>query len=299
MASWTMTRAETRPDLERALLKGLIDYAGLFPPAGLEMRAAVEEFSRRRAGGDAWMLARFVVPLGRLDELAEAAEDLFNDSSPWPLSVLAGQAPDADLAAERAVLDTWNGAHTGRAGVEMIESKARTVDAFEGFETYLEIPHDEDPSALLEAIAASGARAKIRTGGVREALIPSSSEVARFIAAAARAGATFKATAGLHHPVRGEYPLTYAPDSPSGTMHGFLNLFLAAALAHRGKGDIEAIEKILEERDTNVLRELFETRLDAASLQSARTAFAVSYGSCSFAEPVDDLRALGWLAPIP
>lgn len=297
----------------RALLGGLIDYAGLFPPAGLEMRPAVEEFARRRRGDDGWILARFVVPLSRLDELAEAAGDLFDHggAAPWPLSVLAGQASDADLAAERATLDAWNAAHGGRAKVEMIESKARTVDeirarasAFAGFETYLEIPHDEDPAVLLEAIAASGAKAKIRTGGVREDLIPSAAEVARFVVAAARAGAAFKATAGLHHPLRGEYPLTYAPDSPSATLHGFLNVFLASALArldarHGGEIDAAAVEALLEQRDPDVLRELLAARLDAASLGDARQGFAVSYGSCSFAEPVDDLRALGWLAPNP
>ena len=79
------------------LLAELIDYAGLFPPAQLDMEPAVAEFARQRGSGDAWILSRFVVPLGRLEELENAARDHFN-AKPWPLSVLAaGQTEDQGL----------------------------------------------------------------------------------------------------------------------------------------------------------------------------------------------------------
>jgi hypothetical protein len=107
----------------------------------------------------------------------------------------------------------------------------------------------------------------------------------------------FKATAGLHHPLRGEYRLTYEPDAPSATMFGFLNVFAAAALAAAGAGDGELIE-LLEERR----RSAFTFAADGLrwgshvvtldQLERSRTSFAVAFGSCSFREPVDDLQEL-------
>ena len=83
----------------RCLLAGIIDYAGLFPPASLGMAPAVEEYARQRAAAEAWMLGRFVLPVGRLDELEEHAASLWRSggAAPWRLSVLA----PGDLAPAR------------------------------------------------------------------------------------------------------------------------------------------------------------------------------------------------------
>ncbi len=277
------------------LIGGLVDYAGLFPPAGLDMASAAKEYASERQSGDAWILARFVVPVGRLDEL----DAELTDGDPWPLAVLAGADPEAD----RRRIDAFNAA--GRAVIESVELKASSpgeiaakAPVFAPLETYFEIPHDADPGALMKALADHGARAKIRTGGITADAMPSSAEVARFIAAAARAGVAFKATAGLHHPLRGEYRLTYEPDSASATMHGYVNVFLAAALVRRhGLGEAE-IETLLEERDPaafDVTGGGVRWRghaLDPADATAARESFATSYGSCSFREPVDELRQL-------
>ncbi len=232
----------------RCLLAGIIDYAGLFPPASLEMPAAVREYARQRASGDAWMLGRFVVPVGRLDELESAAASFWHSGGvPWRLSVLT----PGDLAEARKRIDAFHHAHAeaGHAVVEAIERRAQTPEdvaagmaAFSGLEVYFEIPHGDDPAALMAALAEHGGRAKIRSGGVTGDAFPTAAEVARFIVAASSAGVPFKATAGLHHPLRGDYRLTYEDDSPEGTMHGFLNVFLAAAgvkSAGMGTGDVE------------------------------------------------------------
>jgi len=110
----------------------------------------------------------------------------------------------------------------------------------------------------------------------------------------------FKATAGLHHPIRSMRALTYAGDSPRATMHGFLNVFCAAALAWHGLGE-GTVSELLEETDPAAL-EFDEAgfawkghRLDTSQIQTARREFAHSFGSCSFEEPVADLRELGLL----
>jgi hypothetical protein len=146
----------------------------------------------------------------------------------------------------------------------------------------------------IDTLAARGLRAKIRTGGVTADAFPDSSTVARFIQRCAERGVPFKATAGLHHPLRCVKPLTYEPDAPTGTMHGFVNVFMAAALPQHAA-------TILTETDARA----FEFGDDAASwrghsigtddLARIRSEFAISFGSCSFDEPVADLKELGWL----
>ncbi|HEY2250053.1 MAG TPA: hypothetical protein VGH74_03290, partial [Planctomycetaceae bacterium] len=54
----------------RALLSGSIDYAGMFPPAGLSLVQAIELYRRHRSSPASWMLGRFVVPAAQLADLA-------------------------------------------------------------------------------------------------------------------------------------------------------------------------------------------------------------------------------------
>ena len=53
----------------RTLLAGLIDYAGLFPPASLDMAEAARNYEAYRAGPHSWALGRFIVPSARLNEV--------------------------------------------------------------------------------------------------------------------------------------------------------------------------------------------------------------------------------------
>ena len=126
------------------------------------------------------------------------------------------------------------------------------------------------------------------------------SEIAEFLCAAAAGRVPFKATAGLHHPIRAEQPLTYAADSPHAIMHGFINVFVAAAFSWQGI-DRSTIIGVLHECDPQSF-EFFDDSLTwrgrslgTAQIAAARRDFAHSFGSCSFEEPVGDLKALGWL----
>src|SRR5579864_9452816 len=77
----------------RPLLENLIDYAGLFPPSALPMARAIENYQRYRESAESWMLARFVVPVSRLDEF----EATLSGPAP-PISALIGADLEADLA---------------------------------------------------------------------------------------------------------------------------------------------------------------------------------------------------------
>lgn len=286
----------------RSLLTESVDYAGLFPPASLSMAAAVEEYTAHRREPAAWMLGRFVLPAARLDEWERTARPHTQDA-PWRLAILA-PAADGALA---ATIAEFNGRNRGHAIIDSAEVRAGRIDDVpdaralgDGVTIYVEVPVAEDPDRMLQEVARRGVRAKIRTGGVTADAFPTVAQVARFIRRAVERGVSFKATAGLHHPLRAEYALTYDVGGERGTMFGFLNIFLATALARAG-GSEQQVAALLQERDAGALifsDEHVEWRgrsLPHDALRHARGAGIASFGSCSFREPVADLRTLGYL----
>ncbi|MDY7091356.1 MAG: hypothetical protein SX243_00140 [Acidobacteriota bacterium] len=291
----------------RAMLAGLIDYAGLFPPAQLPMQPSVDNYAAYRGGEDAWMLGRFVVPLARLEELEQAVEESSSadGEEPWPLSVLA--PPDA-AAAEALMRFDQRRDETGLT-VSSLEIRVASPEEVERalqlmpeeWELFFEAAAGEEFQPIVEALAGTRGRAKIRTGGVTAEAFPRPAEVQAFFAACRAAGIPFKATAGLHHPICGRYRLTYEDDSPCATMYGFANLFLAAALLHAGTLAPEDVSRLLVECDSMAFcfddegAQWHDARITTAQLVEARQSFCRSYGSCSFTEPIDDLRGLTWL----
>ena len=104
----------------------------------------------------------------------------------------------------------------------------------ENITAYFELGMNDNFPDLVAELALSGQRAKIRTGGVTTDSIPSTKDILRFVKTCLAANVPFKATAGLHHPIRCYRALTYDDNSPQGTMHGFLNLFMMTAFARQG-----------------------------------------------------------------
>ena len=303
--------ATAAPAALRALLAGIVDYAGLFPPAALDMPAAGANYAAYRAGADRWALGRFVVPASRLGEFErEAAPRLPKtaDTAAWRLSALLGAPTDDDLAAVRDFNRRHADPRAGHAVVDTLEAKASTPDEVArlagrtggDFELYVEIPVAAEPAPLLEAIRDAGARAKVRTGGVTADAFPPAAQLARFVAACARTCVPFKATAGLHHPLRASYRLTYAADSASATMYGFLNVFLAAALLRAGMPEGE-LPALLEESRPDAFHfdageaRWRDWRANRDILAETRAGCAIAFGSCSFEEPIGELRKMGLL----
>jgi hypothetical protein len=289
----------------RILMHGLVDYAGLFPPAGLSMHDAAAKYAAHLRSPDAWMLGRFVVPAERLEELASTALVLLHDardaSEPWRVSALIGD----DVAAAGVKVREFNAANRGRFVVDVVEcrpmpagSVARAVGALPGeLRSFVELSSLDDPRGMLEEINSAGAWAKVRTGGVSAAAFPTARQLAGFLTRAAEVRVPFKATAGLHHPVAGEYPLTYAAESPRARMFGFLNLFAAAVFAQCEVAEPLLAELLLEHDAASIQlddEKLYWRDLSASAEQiaSARATAAISFGSCSFAEPVEGLRSM-------
>ena len=304
----------------RTAFSHLIDYAGLFPPAKLSLDESLAEYAAAQRGGAAWMLGRFIVPASRLGELAKvhAAQP---QPSPLEISAIvdASLEPRLWFASLQSVLRDI--AHFRRdAAVLRIESlevplppmlhARETFDAPIGqlrasldqaglhdVAAYVELPRVAGRRELLDGAMAALMRmhlaAKIRCGGTEANAFPSAGDVAAFASAAARERVAYKATAGLHHPVR------HRDEATGFIMHGFLNVLAAATFAPDVSAD--QLEAIVAEEDPAAFAfddtslRWRDLRAGAGEVERMRMAAFRGYGSCSFSEPVEDLIALGLL----
>ena len=302
----------------RLLLDSVIDYAGLFPPAKLDMAPTVANFARYRRSPERWMLSRIIVPVTRFPEFVSEADPLLPKTAdvegdePWPLSVLVAPASDRQIVADLERIERFNSrmedrefsrAH-GRATIDTIESRATTPHEIDraleyvpdDIFAYFEIPADSDPRGLIATMASLDTGAKLRTGGLTADAHPTPEQVARFLKICRAAEVPFKATAGLHHPCR------HLATDVGCMQFGFLNVFVAGCMLWSDdRMDEKEIEKILVEERAAAFE--FGPRglswrnrsLRFDEIAEARERFAHSFGSCSFEEPLADLRALGLL----
>lgn len=306
-----------------AFLSRLIDYAGLFPPASLPLDTAIRNFAAYRSGKDAWMLGRLIIPAARLDEL-QPYVPLFDKGEPLAISALGrksanGEAGLEALRADFENIDAFCSRFQNKVKVEVLEVPlpalvptrellAAISDQIvqRGMSAFCEVPllgnGQRDLSETLEIIAAHNAETgihlgvKLRTGGVKAEDFPTPEQIAAVMIGCRDRGIPMKFTAGLHHPLR-----MYREEVQT-CMHGFINVFAAGMLAHVYKLDVATTAEILaDEAPSGFL--VTEEGLAWRSLKLARsqiehlrqTAFC-SYGSCSFDEPREDLRALGVLS---
>jgi hypothetical protein len=308
----------------RIFLTGLIDYAGMFPPAQLPLAQAIAQFARYRLEPEGWMLGRFVCQAARLNELAPLAAELFVSGPPLTVSALGRGGTGAEdylakLRDDLSDVEAFNRQMGAKAKVDAYEVRlplaplatllADTTALIESGNASL-APFCEAPTAdaavmlaLIEALPKARHAGppqqwlrpgfKLRTGGLEAAAFPSNECVAKVLAASARAHVPFKATAGLHHPLRG-----FRPEIGS-AMHGFVNVFAAGCFA---VANPEApLQAILEDDDPSNFqwlpdglrwRDLF---ISNDELARARRIEMLSFGSCSFDEPRQDLQRLHWL----
>jgi hypothetical protein len=303
----------------RALLTGLIDYAGLFPPAKLPMGEAVRNYLRYRDQPEAWMLGRFICPAARLGELAAFEKEI--GERPLLVSALARGGESASDALKNFQTDVdearrCEGRHKGNVTIDAFEVRlpaelfgspdrislwmVEVALAAPQKDLFFEVPVQHGQVAeLIEGVRAGPAApllgVKFRCGGLEASAIPSGQRLADALAGCLRHLMPFKATAGLHH------PFPRFDHSVKARMHGFINLFAAGAFVWcRGVSAAEAAA-ILDDDAPEAFRfddgglRWRDHAVSTDEIRRARELFALSFGSCSFDEPRDDLRALGWL----
>jgi hypothetical protein len=318
----------TSPSL-RALLTGIVDYAGLFPPAQLSLDESIRNYARYRTEPEGWMLGQFICPAARLTELSPYVVELFHDGPPLAISALGrggkdvaafrdGQREDVnDITefrrrhGERVTVGVYEtrlpSAVAADDLTELFVSAARLSDPDRLMPFYEVKGGDEWTTAMPTFVGAIGAARKalkrsnpiagfkVRCGGLEPAAFPSPAQVALAITIARSIEVPLKLTAGLHHPIR------HQDGSVGVTAHGFLNVFGAGVLAASRGLDGATVREIIEDEDagdfifTDDGLRWHNHVASVTEIELARRTAATSFGSCSFDEPRDDLRALGLL----
>mgnify|MGYP001295400290 FL=1 len=330
----------------RTFMHGLIDYAGLFPPANLPLNEAIDDYIKHLNGENSWMLGRFIIPVSKLNELDQFVS-LFDEIGPLELAVLGsgGNSNDEYLSKignDMVKISDYQNRHSGKVRIEVYECKLpsnspskKTMkkatdllnqNKLSHYHEFPELPDvginystDEDESSWDEEILPvvsmiaelKGAGIKLRCGGIVKEAFPSVEQIAAMIQTCALIDIPMKCTAGLHHPIR------HFAEEYDAYMHGFINAFGAGIftsnfpnpensqerfrmfilLSHLiGEqvadnfdfGDKGMIWKMGDDRDS-----IFE--FDNDRIRNCRGKNMISYGSCSFQEPIDDLKQLGWM----
>jgi hypothetical protein len=298
----------------QALLTSSIDYAGMFPPCSLALEPALRNHATYVRSPEAWMLNGFVLPVEQFHPTRQFLSE-FDPLHPLRVAALGPKAVSAD-----AFLDLLYEAAAAIRSFSKYDVDLVSVSHLEMF-----LPEDVDLASLEKARAIVGdlplfweappQRAektiallaehnsneetatfgyKLRTGGVTADAFPNSAEIARALVKTEAHQLPIKFTAGLHHPIR------QFRDEVKTKMHGFLNVLGAAVLAAEHQWDADQAAMMLEDEDAGSF--LFtddffiwrDWKMDTERLQYRRR-FVRSFGSCSFDEPREDLRALGFL----
>lgn len=295
----------------QALLVRSIDYAGLFPPATLELEPALRNQAQYLRSVEAWMLGAFVLPVKRFPE---AVSHLAHFDSNYPLRISAlgpktenpAQFIEAlsEMAETIRAFEMSNGisARITQMEMELPAAAGASLAEINKALAGLEIPvfwesaanDAERTIAFISERRSTGAGRfgfKLRTGGVIASAFPSSVLIARALVAAATNQVPIKFTAGLHHPVR------LFHSSVQTKMHGFLNVLGAGVLAAEHLWSVQQTAAMLEDEDASAF--VFddagfawrEWKIATERIVLQRK-LITSLGSCSFDEPREDLRGL-------
>lgn len=269
----------------------IVDDAAIFPPGDAPLPEATAAYGTRSAEDGAELVGSFV--------LKDTDLPLVRGFG-GPLSVVvtggAGQiAGPAGMCArtglrlaglEIALRDLDDLAGNARRVVAAVDAARSEGSLADEVPVFVELPHVGNTSSWFGAadeVAAAELRLKFRTGGLDATAFPAAHALARWIDAALDRETPFKCTAGLHNAVR-------HTGADGFEHHGFLNVLVATLRAFDGAA-IDEVVQLLEQRDGAALVS-DATDLDLAG---ARRWFT-SFGSCSVAEPLEDLRSLGLVA---
>jgi hypothetical protein len=296
----------------RALLTRSIDYAGMFPPCNLGLEEALKNHAQYVRSNDSWMLAAFVLPVAKFSD-AKALVSQFDKHHPLRIAALGAKTENAnDFLAElknaAETIRSFQREYVDLVAIVQLEmflpqdvdlarlNEVAALLADFKLQMFWETPAEsaEQTIALLARATQPAFGYKLRTGGVTAEAFPGSVQIARALLASTKHHVPIKFTAGLHHPVR------QFRDEVKGEMHGFLNVLGAGVLSavhHWGENQmIEMLEdqhaNSFEFQDTVFAWRDWEVTIDRIK---ARRKFVTSFGSCSFDEPREDLRALNFL----
>lgn len=321
-----MSTNHTKPIISlKTFANKLIDYAGLYPPASLNLPQAFHNYIFYSQGEYKWMLNKFIINAKRLGELSKLMGEMKIEGS-IPFSIL-GSGGDTiaefnrNFESDIKSIEEFKKKHGDLVSIDIFEVRlpkeileqednddmldliiavsddlekalGKNVPVF--YETFLKDDYESVILRVAETIASLDRECgfKLRTGGTEATTFPTPEQVAFAIMTCAEFSVPMKCTAGLHHPIR------HYNEGVSSYMHGFLNVFGAGILAWVNNLDEAELLEVLNDEDPyefifkeNGL-EWKENEVSVAEIKEIRGKFMISYGSCSFDDPIDDLKTM-------
>jgi len=316
----------------RAFTTQIIDYAGLFPPAKLTLDEAFRNYIEYKNGEYNRLLSHFICPVKLLSDLQSLFKDNFFPNSEINLSVLGRGGHnetdfkknfDDDLKYWKNFNSNYNNTiktnlfeiklpdelitgHDEKKISEFIDyifdniEKQISHPVFVFFEGHLGTEWKKNIKSLVEGIKIQNNKNnnsgfKFRTGGVEQYSFPTSEQIAFCIRECVDREITMKCTAGLHHPFR------HYDKNIDTMMHGFINVFGAGIIALRHNISNLGLKNILSDEDsknfifTDDYFSWKDWKISIEDIEFARKELMISFGSCSFDDPVNDLRSLNLL----
>ena len=290
-------------------MTSLIDYAGLFPPAGLDIDTAVRNYAGYLASEEGWMLGRCIIPAPQLHRVT------FH--SGFHCSVIVSPAVSQEeldqLGAFKGCVEMVEvrlpdiAGSPDRYSDHLLQIKSRLQQAgLQDVQLFIEGGNVEDVAIPATAIAAfnnssSGDNIiknigyKLRCGGLDKQAFPSPEKVAEVISSCREYDIPIKFTAGMHHPLR-----NYSTDIEV-MQHGFINIFGAALLCWGCNLSTGEIAECLRDETADHFHftekgfSWTNRTISTSEIKGLRQGKVISFGSCSFAEPIEGLRSLGFL----
>lgn len=311
-----------------ALTNKLIDYAGLFPPAKLNLAQAFNNYLMYRMGNYWWMLNKFLITAKQLPELTKLMSkmDTVNDGFPVPFSIIGSSGNDEktflrNLKSDIKLINDFLQTNSGSSSVNtfevrlpekileetsissLVELMSEVSDEFiysseNEMMVFYEASSKENFNDVITSVAEAVSNLngmagfKLRTGGAEQSAFPSPEEVAYAIIACCEYSIPMKCTAGLHHPIR------HFNKKEKVNMHGFLNVFCGGVLAHTCDLDEHELAQVLNDDNAGSFEfaddEFVWKDYDVSNreIKDAREQLMISFGSCSFDEPISDLKTL-------
>lgn len=312
----------------------IIDYAGMFPPSGLPFDEAFTNYLSYNDHTCSSFLSRFIIPAGVIPKVSGFDEEIRKRNRTVPFSILLPPAESreefiSEITKKLKPVHDLKAYFQGLVSTDVLETRiplsVAEADRNEIKETLLEListiidadlnvthlfveTHFSDDwlktvPVFIKSISEINEKHdlplsigfKLRCGGTEAHQFPDIQQVALAIEECEQHKLAMKFTAGLHHPIR------HFNESVDTKMHGFINVFGAAALLFHNKIDASDLPLILsDEHDGSFIfdDQFFswkQASIPTKQIIEARDRFCMSYGSCSFIEPIEDLTHLNLL----
>ena len=296
-------------------LDRLIDYAGLFPPAKLDIEHSLANYADYIKSKDEWMISQFIIPVFQLREISEQLMEKYSEEYPLVLSLISGDISN-EIETVNQFLKMYGNSSIFKGYESRILNLSELPQSLESsyqlgknqklnFNSFYELPPSDnwvtDMNKAVSIISEFNVKHnanigfKLRCGGVDSHMFPNVENIVHTILLCRDLNLPMKFTAGLHHPIR-----SYS-ESVKTKMYGFFNIFIGGMIAHKFSLEPDALISILI--DENPKNFTFNENglnwksfsVSNSEIQKYRKESFISYGSCSFHEPKEDLQQLGLL----